>query len=173
MDGIVCRNFSFFRRKVKLKILVFAWIFGLLIGAVFSVSADKLLFSTMRGAILSSMSITGPVTVVLLPLLLSAYAVYFSQPAMLVLVVFLKAFLFAYTGAGLLMLYPVSGWLLRWLLMFSDTMVMPILWLIWLSDSTEGSAFKVRRIAICMAGAMLISCVDLFQIAPFLSRLYK
>lgn len=173
MDGIVCRNFSFVHRKVNLKVLALTWICGLLLGAILSVSVDKLLLSTMRGAMISNMSITGPVTVVLLPLLLSAYAVYFSQPAMLVSVVFIKAFLFAYTGAGILMLYPVSGWLLRWLLMFSDMMTMPMLWLIWLSNSKGGFVSIFRRIAICVVFAMLIGCVDLFQIAPFLTRLYN
>ena len=127
MDRIVCRSFSFFYSKLKPNVLAFAGIIGLFLGSVVSVSTDKLLAPTMRAAVFGSMSITGPIAVVLLPLLLSAYAVYFSQPVMLVLVVFMKAFLFAYTGAGLLILYPVSGWLLQWLLMFSDMMTLPIL----------------------------------------------
>ena len=171
MDRICCRSFSFFRCKLKPNILAFAWLGGLFLGAVISVSADNLLASTMRAALSGSMSITGPIAVVLLPFLLSAYAVYFSQPTMLISVIFLKAFLFAYTGAGLLILYPVSGWLLQWLLMFSDMMSMPVLWFLWISGRFKNRISLPYRIVICTACSVLIGCVDLFMIAPFLARL--
>jgi hypothetical protein len=171
MDRIFCRTFSFFDCKLKPTILAFAWVGGLLLGAVVSVSADNLLASTMRAALSGSMSIMGPVAVVLLPLFLSAYAVYFSQPIMLAAVVFLKAFLFAYAGAALLILYPVSGWLLRWLLMFSDMVTMPILWFLWISVSFDNRESLHRRIVICAFCSVLVGCVDLFMIVPFLARL--
>ena len=171
MDRIFCRTFSFFDCKLKPTILAFAWVGGLLLGAVVSASADNLLASTMRAALSGSMSIMGPVAVVLLPLFLSAYAVYFSQPAMLVSMVFLKAFLFAYTGAGLLILYPVSGWLLRWLLMFSDMMSLPILWFLWVSGNFKSRAELPCRVVICAVASVVICCVDLFLVAPFLARL--
>lgn len=168
MDGIFCQDFSSFHCKLKPNFLAYAWISGLLLGAVFSVSADDLLTSTMRAAVSGSMSISGLIAVILLPLLLSAYAVYYSQPILLVSVVFLKAFLFGYTGAGILFLYPASGWLIQWLLMFSDMMTLPILWLVWLSGSLTSPP---RRIVGCTVCAVLIGCVDYIVIAPFLACL--
>lgn len=171
MDRIFCRSFSFLHCKLKPNILAFAWIGGLFLGAVASVSADKLLASTMRAAVSGSMSITGPIAVLLLPLFLSAYAVYFSQPALLVAVAFLKAFLFAYTGAGLLISYPVSGWLLQWLMMFSDMMSLPLLWLLWISGDFKNQSLLTCRFVVCAVASVLIGCVDLLLVAPFLARL--
>ena len=90
---------------------------------------------------------------------------------MLAAVVFLKAFLFAYTGAAILILYPVSGWLLRWLLMFSDMVTMPILWFLWISVSFDNLESLHRRIVICAFCFVLVGCVDLLMIVPFLARL--
>ena len=163
--------FVFFHCKLKRNYLAFAWIVGLLLGAVLSVSADKLLASTMHAAISGSMSISGLIAVVLLPLLLSAYAVYFSQPAWLLLIIFLKAFLFAYTGAAILILYPTSGWLIGCLMMFSDALILPFLWWFWLFSASAPREQVLRRTAACAIWFLLIGCVDFAVVAPFLAHL--
>ena len=171
MDRFLNLSISFLHCKSKHKFFAFVWVSGLILGALTSVSADISLASTMRAALCGGMSIFGLLVVVLLTLFLSAYAVYFSQPVLLVSVVFLKAFLFAYTGAGLLTLYPSSGWLIRYLLMFSDTLMMPLLWWFWLCAESGERVALLHRTAFSTLVACSIGCVYYALIAPFLARL--
>ena len=171
MGGTVHLRLSILHFKLKPCYLALAWIGGLLLGAMLSVSADKLLTSTMRAAVSGSMSISGLIAVVLLPLLLSAYAVYFSQPVLLISTVFLKAFLFAYTGIAVLISYPASGWLIQCLLMFSDALMVPFLWWVWLCATSGSRNPSLRRIVACTVWSALVGCVDITVIAPFLARL--
>ena len=171
MNGSFRQYFSFSRCKLKRNLLAHVWICGLVLGAIVSYSADNFPASMMRAAACGSMSISGLLVVQLLPLLLSAYAVYDSQPVLLVSVVFLKAFLVAYTGAGILIFYPVSGWLIRGLLMFSDMLTLPLLWFIWLSADPDSRIPFVCRAAFSTVLALVIGSVDIILIAPFLARL--
>ena len=171
MNGTIHHDSFVFHCKLELRVLAYTWIFALILGAGLAVSADKLLASTMHAAISGCVSISGLLAVVLLPLLLSAYAVYYSQPFLLVSVVFLKAFLFAYTGAGILILYPASGWLIQMLLMFCDTLSLPFLWHIWLCAVSDWQGSILARITTSAFVSVLIGCVDLTLIAPFLARL--
>lgn len=171
MDRFLNRNLSFLHCKSKCSLLAFAWISGLLLGAYFSLSADTILSSTMLAAPFGSLSISGLLTVLLLPLFLSALAVYFSQPILLISVVFLKAFLYTYTGIGLLLTYHSAGWILRFLLMFSDTLMLPILWLIWLRAAPWDRRALYRYGVVCTIFAFLIGCIDYAYVVPFLAHL--
>ena len=171
MNVSIQQSISSFHCKMKLRVLVYSWVSGLILGAVLAVSSGNLLDSTMRAAVSGSMSISGLIAVQLLPLLLSAYAVYYTQPVLLVSVIFLKAFLFAYAGAGILILYPVSGWLIRSLLMFSDILTIPVLWFIWICVVPAAQYPMLRRIAVSALWSVLVGCVDMTLIAPFLARL--
>ena len=75
MNVSIQQSISSFRCKMKLRVLVYSWVSGLILGAVFAVSSGNLLDSTMHAAVSGSMSISGLIAVQLLPLLLSAYAV--------------------------------------------------------------------------------------------------
>ena len=171
MNGTVLHSFSVFRCKSKRNSLALAWICGLILGSLLSVSADTLLAPVMHAVVYDGMSISGLLTVILLPLFLSAYAVYFSQSVVLILLAFLKAFLFSYTAAAILITYSVSGWLLLFLLLFSDLLMLPILWSLWLCAASVPNDRVLRRIGICVIFALLISFVDYTVIVPFLASL--
>lgn len=171
MDRFFDLNLSFFRAKARYFILAFAWISGLLLGAVFSASASAELSSVMLAAAHTGVSIYGLLAVRLLPFLLSALSIYFSQPILLYAVAFLKAFLYSYMGTGLFMACCSAGWILFSLLMFSDTIMLPILWLSWLRYIPGQRSASYRCHAICAFFAVAVGCIDYTYIAPYLAHL--
>jgi len=106
-------NLSLFCCKTLRIVLSLLWLFGLLTGAILSISADTLLSSAMLSAFTGSLSIFCLLSALLLPLLFTVFSVYISQPCILLLVAFIKAFLFSFVGIGLLESFGSSAWLVR------------------------------------------------------------
>lgn len=164
-------NLSLFDCRTRRLILAFAWILGLLLGSVISLAADNILSPTMLAAVHSNMSISGLLTVLLLPLLFSAFAVYISKPILLIPIVFLKAFLFSYSAAGFLIACDSAAWLLCFLMMFSDTLMLPFLWWFWIRTLTLESSTAIRSAVFCSLCAFVIGFCDYAFVSPFLAGL--
>ena len=170
MDRFLRLNLPFLCCRTPRTLLAIFWIAGLILGAMFALSADTLLTPTMHTALFCGMSISGLLTSLLLPLLFTALAVYISQPMMLLLIAFLKAFLFSFVGVGLLMAFGTSAWLIRNLLMFSETLSLPIFWWFWGCILSEHSMARYGAIPVGLA-IVAIGCVDYTFIGPFLAAL--
>ena len=158
-----CRNFTF--------TLALSWIIGLLNGLLFSLSADTLLSSTMRIAINGGMSISGLLTALLLPFLFSAFAVFISQLWLLIPIAFVKAFLFSFTGLGVLLTFGSAGWLICLLFMFAESLAMPILWWYWLRVSGDSGRTVFHNCFPAVLCVGLVGCIDQWIVAPFLACL--
>lgn len=171
MNGATDRGSLSLCSTLKLNLPVLVWLCGLILGGVFSVLAGEFLAPTMHAAASCGMSIPGLFAVLLLPLLISTYAVYSSQPVLLVFLILVKAFLFAYVGAGLLVSYPASGWLVYCLFMFTDILFLPALWWVWIPAVSGSRVQALQRIALCLLWSLMIGCVDITVVAPFLARL--
>lgn len=171
MDRFLRLFTSFFHCRTPRTTLALLWICGLLTGSLVSLSADEILAPTMLAAISGGLSISGLLLVLLFPLLLTAAAVFISRPVFLYPVAFLKAFLFAFTGIGLLLSLASSGWLIRCLLMFSDSLLLPFLWLLWLQIVSGPDRFAMRRFLTVSLLALLTGILDYFLVAPFLAGL--
>ena len=147
------------------------WTFGLLSGSASALCSDDSLSSTMLAALDCSLSISGLLGALFLPLLLTAFAVFISQPFLVLPAIFLKAFLFSFVGTGVLCAYQASGWLARGFLMFSDILTLPVLWWIWMQSASEsGTVFFHRLIPAAFLFA-LIGCFDYAFVAPLWARL--
>ena len=164
-------NLSFLDCRTRRVILAFAWISGLFLGSLISLAADNILSSTMLAAAHSGMSISGLLAVLLLPLLFSALAVYISKPIFLIPIVFLKAFLFSFSAAGFLIACDSAAWLFCFLMMFSDTLMLPFLWWFWIISLTLESRTAIRGAVICTVCAFVIGFCDYFFVSPFLAGL--
>ena len=162
---------SFFQCRTARTKLAVLWLLGLLSGSLVSLSAGTLLAPTMRSAVSGGMSIFGLLAALLLPLLFTAMAVFISQPALLFPVVFLKGFLFSFTGSGVLAAFGTSGWLIRVLLMFSDLLVLPLLWWVWIQVFSGERNTVLRCNALAFVIAVVIGCFDYTLVAPFLAGL--
>ncbi|MBE6976079.1 MAG: hypothetical protein E7439_02640 [Ruminococcaceae bacterium] len=122
----------------------------------------------MRGASDCSVTIAGLLATVVLPYLFAAFAVYISKPKLLYLICFVKAFCFAMCGYGICVAYGSAGWLVRWLLQFSDICTVPVL--CWFAlRHLKGKGRTFRTDAMFYGGiVMLVGYLDFSLISPFL-----
>ena len=147
------------------------WMCGLLSGTLLFCYADNSLVSTMRAVAESGMSISGLLCVLFFPLLITAFAAYFSQPFLLFPVIFLKALFFSFVGTGFLTSFQSCGWLVCFFLMFSDFLGMPLLWIVWIRCFHESRRKILRSCYFTAVAFLLIGCFDYAFVAPFLARL--
>ena len=159
---------SSFRSKFALH-LASAWLIGLLFGAFFACSSDPSLFLMMRSAHKSAVSIVGLLGVMLLPLLLTALAVYISKIYFLIPIVFGKAFLFAYISVAAFCCRNTGGWLYWLLLLFGDICSAPIYLRLWMQIPTaprKGLMFFSSSVAV-----LIIGFLDFQYISPLLATI--
>ncbi len=171
MDRFLHLNWSFSLCKTWRPLLALIWFLGLFFGAIAVSSADAIFSLTMHSALYGSLSIFGLLAALLLPLLLTAFAVYVSKPILILFFAFFKAFLFAFTAAGLSACFTTAAWLVRCLLMFSDILILPVLWLVWLRSFEYKPVASLRCSAIAAMMTCMIGCFDFAVVAPFLMRL--
>ena len=153
--------------------LVSVWLGGLLAGTIYAASASTQYFLLMRMAPQSHVSIVGLATAVLLPFLITAFAVYRDRPWVLYPICFAKVFVFASCGFGITAAYGTAAWLIRFLLQFSDICSVPILcWFAMGHVAGRKKSWK-RDIRICLMLDIAIICLDLWYISPFLALITK
>lgn len=160
-----------FWRKGSTTFLALSFLLGLVFGvAVFSAAGDSFL-SLMRGILSGSVSIVGLLCVTFLPFLFSAFAVSISEPWLLLPVSFGKAFLFSLVSLGLLQGFGSAGWLVRWLLMFSDLVSLPLLYGFWQRHISGERRYCFAECFALLSFFFLIGSVDYCCISPFLADL--
>ena len=151
--------------------LACSFLAGLLFGACASIAASDTLFPMMRAVAFGCVSIFGLLSAILLPLLFSAFAVYIGQRWLIFLIAFVKAFLFAFLGIGIMNAFGSAGWLVRWLLMFSDSFTLPLLWWFWLRAFSDRRTTSLRFAALIAAAAIIIGSFDYTVVSPFAAML--
>ena len=158
------------QRRVTAIILAFAFYAGILAGAFFALLTDTSYFLMMRTAANYRVSIAVLLPSAVLPLLFSAFAVYISQSWLLIPIAFLKAFLFGFLSFGLITLNSDSGWLLRFMVMFTDCLATPVLFWFWIRCCDAKQFFTAT---LCAAFLLItgISLLDYQYISPFLVNL--
>jgi hypothetical protein len=156
--------------KISTETAIFltVWIAGLILGTITAAAASNSYFLLMRMAPKSSVSIIGLAVTVLLPFLLTAFAVLADRSLWLYPICFLKVFAFAFCGYGISVAYGSAGWLVRFLFQFSDILSIPILfWFAFRYLRGRGLMWK-RDLAIGCALDVWICCLDLWFVSPFL-----
>lgn len=154
-------------------LLVLSWCLGLLLGALAATAASNVLIPLMRRALHLPASLPGLLISIVLPFLLSAYAVSLSEPWLLLPISALKAFGFAFCSFGVTLTYGTAGWLVRLLFLFSDVCVIPILFFYWLRHIPDASRKSGRELAGCLLLASFVGVIDLYLISPFLAKLIE
>lgn len=160
-----------FLRKDPTHFLAFTWLTGLLSGLIISLGHLPATASMMRLAPTVQVSIVSLIIAISFPLLLSAIAVFCSGPWLLIPIVFGKAFLYAFVCAGVLNSWGSAGWLLQLLLVFSDTLMLPVLWLFWLRTCRHTGKGIIPGIILAASAGLLICSIDFRFISPFLTDL--
>ena len=167
MARFLHRCFICLRRNANTAFLAACFLTGLILGIRMSHGVDFSV-SLMRGALSSTVSIVRLLSVLLLPLLFSALAVFFSKPQLLYPIAFLKAFVFSFVSAGICTGFGSAGWLARPLIMFSDSLSLPMLWLYWLRHIPGRRTFQAADVMVIAGCVGLVGLLDQFLIMPLL-----
>jgi len=104
-------------------------------------------------------------------MLFSAFAVYISQPVLLIPIAFCKAFLFSYTSIGILTAFGSAGWLIHLLFMFGDILTLPLLWYFWSKFLSDNCSHAIRCLLPILITAAFIGYTEYRVISPFLANL--
>lgn len=151
-------------------LLACAFLFGLISGILISMSASDALCSTMRAAPFGCVSIFGLLSVLLLPFLFSAFAVYSSSVLLLLCVAFAKAFAFGFVSFAVWAAFGAAGWLIRFLLMFADLIILPLLLWFWYQIMKNPHSWVKSTLVACIL-ACFIGGFDYCFVSPFLANL--
>ena len=120
MPGSSVYSVGFLKKILHQYHLLFVWLFGQTVGFFIGtrVVDDIAVLFRFEGSIESSLPLM--ILSELLPLCFVYLAVIFRKPFLLTLLVFLKAFFFAYCLGCVFAAFANASWLVRWLLFFSD-----------------------------------------------------
>ena len=159
----------FSRERRYFFLLIACWLIGLLIGYLFSKPFSSAL---MRSAVQQPVSIVGLCVTVFFPLCFAYFSFLSEKPIVLMIVSFIKAVAFSFSGALVWHYFQSAGWIICFFLMFSDCCFL-VVFLILLLRYFSGVSLHLKTdfcisafIAICIATA------DYFVISPFLQGLF-
>lgn len=168
-----CVNISFrpFWRKFSPWLLALSWFLGMLLGVPAAVAASSFLVPMMHQSIQCAVSIPGLLAATVVPFLLSAFAVSLSEPWLLLIISTFKAFSFSFCSCGVSLAFGQSSWLVRFLFLFSDHLLIPLLYLYWMRHIRGQAINRSWELYGCIGAALLVGGIDRFLVAPFLASL--
>lgn len=170
MNGAICKTNRIRSSRVSILLLSYFWLIGLFFGTAISFVGREYLIRLMP--VLQPVLRSGHlrIALVLVPFLLSAFAVCFSRPVWLLWICGLKAFSFIICCLILCLRYGQATWLARWLYMFSDVCSLPLLLFFGqYSFNAKRERLPYACIVLFLALVLLI-IVDYRIVTPFSSR---
>lgn len=167
------KYFGTFGCKINVWILASLWIGGIFIGAVISHLTGSFVFPLMRTAVYCRVSIVWLVTCNIFPLLLSAFAVIFSIPAVIECCLLIRALSLGYILLGALRVFCSGAWLISALLLFSSGIVNILIFCIVLFSGRMNSRGLFSMFLLCISVALLVSVVDYLFFAPFMGHILE
>lgn len=162
------------RRIFVIQILpiILFWLIGMILGAVCAQLTYHGFSPYLRASVLRRVSFLGLMAVHGFPIILSVLIVRFNRLSLFYPLAAGKAFCFSFCLCAVRCCFGSAGWLVRWLLMFSDScMLLPLTWLWLRCVSCRCATFK-RDVVICSAISAVICIVDYFVVSPFLVSLF-
>lgn len=164
------RFFSAYR-KLTVTVLASALCAGYLFGALLAAQATGTSVSLIHDALISSVSITRLLPVMILPFLVSAFAVHLRQQWLFLPLAFCRSFGVSYLSALILCSFDYAGWLLTLLFLFSDFFSLALLCWFWIHSVAEGSRRPTADTALVLLSVIGIVSFDCHLVSPFLVSL--
>ena len=150
-----------------------AWVFGLICGVFFALHTSDITVSLMRSVLYDRLSIVGLLVALVFPFVLSAILLRYLSTLAIVPLVFLKAYLFSWCACGVYFAFGDAGWLVRWFLIFSDSLIVVLLLWYWLSHASGRRDAMKSELFLCITTALLVGCFDYCVISPISSMLFS
>ncbi len=156
-------------RHPALPLFVFGTL-GLILGTLLAANADTSIFALMRQAQFRPVSIAMSFASQLLPFLIAAYAASISRPWLLHSACGCKLFSFAYTGALVWIAFGSAGWLVRFLVFFSDIILVPLLcWFCF--RRAMGEYDDGKDLLLCIGISVITALFNCLFISPLLAKI--
>ena len=150
--------------------LAFLWISCLLLG-IYVASNDPNILSLMHIVPNCDVSIVGLGIVLILPVLFSIVGLLYQRSGVMYFIAAAKAFMSGYILYGVVYCYAGAGWLVRFLLLFSDNgATVLFLWMLFSHINGRKNTFWTDA-AVCLFAAILIGITDYLFVSPFLRSL--
>ena len=148
-------------------------LFGFFTGAGYARTVSFLFLPYLNAAITHNFSFFGFTFAHALPLVLSILIVRFRRIYFLYILAAFKAFSFSFCLCAIGYCFGSAGWLIRFLLLFSDSCILPCLIWLWLRCfSRKCIAFK-KDLTACIGITVLVGFIDYFVISPFLLSVFN
>lgn len=162
-----CATMSRFDKNTFLRAgLCLVWIAGLSLGFYAARLYGDALCASVLLAPGQTPTFWGALSVNVLPLLISACAVFFLR-TMLFPICFFRAL---YVGLGLgamVSVYSSAGWMMSGLLMFGALVFSPVLLWYWCSCLEHGRDSIRQDTFVCLGIGLVIALADLWMVSPF------
>ncbi len=159
--------FYFLKRNIKLLCFSLIWLLGLSLGAYVASQTTTIHNSWMQSLYYSRLSIIGFLAMLIFPFLLSAILFRMSFWKMVLLLFFVKAFAFSWLASSIILYFDGAGWLLRWLLLFSESIASVLLVWFWTRNRQGRSNRRQNDLLLCLVIALVIGCIDSSVVSPF------
>ena len=159
-------------RKYAIIFLSFSWVFGLASGLLYSFCLYPRYDPLVMSALFADVTIVDIMLISVIPIVLSVLCVHCSFPVLLIPLAFFKAFSFSISSFRLLWAFGNAGWLLRFLLMFSDcALVVVLLWL-WIRHINGSKLHLVKDAVTCTQVMFVVGVIDCLFIVPVLQTVF-
>ena len=150
--------------------VVIPWLIALFLGTYCAASSDPSVLSLVRRTAFGKVSTVCLMAAQLLPFLFAAYAAYIYNTILLLGACSVKLFLFGFAGYLVWTAFGSAGWLMRFLILFSDIALAPVLCLFCLRIHF-GCAKRMKELLICMGIVVAIVLLDGFFFSVLLEKM--
>ena len=146
------------------------WICGTFLGCCCGANTATIIPPLVHSLVVRRASFVGMLISVFLPLLLTILFSYFSLLIFLLILSFVKAFVFSFTTCCIFYTFGSSSWLLQILLLSSDSIAVILLFWLWI-DVLMRRKTTLSILFTFFAIIGVVCAVDYFAISPFLISL--
>lgn len=156
---------------VRTLLIACIWIIGFLFGCYLGWQLTDSGTLLIRNAVWFPSSFFSLYFVLFLPFVLSAIFIRISAPLLSLVVVFLKALSVGCCACGVIVAFSSAGWLIRSLLLFSDSLIVVLLLWFWIRNIAGDRKKLSTDVFLCAVISFIISCIDYFAVSAFLAAL--
>ena len=172
MTGYANSRYQFFiSHRYRISLCIF-WLLGISVGCWISQVLKPSFFLLMRSVVCQPVSIVGLFTSIFLPLILSYLSFLCKKPVIILIVCFLKAVAFSFSGVLLSQFFGSASWLLRFLFLFSDNCFMIVLFYLWYQFCGSLEYLGYSNLIMYSVLGLCVAATDYFVISPLLMGLF-